>query len=450
MKKLLAKLLSVIPPGTHLVIGGTITLGLASYIQIAVAGYGLDGDARAAMSELWTLVMTLSLGLFFPVEQELTRIVAARAVRGEGVAPVLRRATAVTFGMIAVICLVLAAAAKPIAETFLHGQTSMVWAFAAAMGGMGLVYLTRGILAGLGRFNAYGASLAIDGGLRIVLAPALFVAGVHSPLAYGLVLAVAPLLAMLATLPSTVRGCLPGPPMRWSELFQNMSMMICASLLAQLVVNAAALSTSLLAPDDASLQTAIVNAGVLCRVPLFVFGSLQPTLMTGLSSSATSGDRPAFLKMLLQTCGVVGGLGLLAGVPAVLIGPWAIHIAFKSPNVLGSFDLFWFSAGTLFYMLAMVLGQALMAVHRHRMQLLGWVLGTAVLIGVTLVPGQVATRVELAYFLGSMVTAASMLVFLWRVPHGQVAARGSGSSGTRGRHRAGSRRSARQLNRYPV
>jgi len=444
---LVRRILSVIPPGTHLVIGGTITLGFASYVQISVAGFGLGGTDRAAMSALWSLVMTLSLGLFFPVEQELTRVVAARVVRGEGVAPVLRRATEVTLGMIAAIALVLGLAAKPIAHAFLHGETGMVWAFAAAMAGMGLVFLTRGILAGLGRFNAYGASLAVDGGLRIVLALALLLAGVHSPLAYGLVLAVAPLLATLITLPATLRGCLPGPRMGWSELLQNMSMMICASLLAQLVVNAAVLATGLLAPTDAGLQTAILNAGVLCRVPLFVFGSLQPTLMTGLSTTATSGDRPAFRRMLLQTCGVVGGLGLAGAVPAVLIGPWAIHRFFNAPQVLGSLDLFWFSAGTVFYMLAMVLGQALMAMHHHRMQLFGWVLGTAVLIGVTLVPGDVATRVELSYFLGSLATAASLLVFLWRVPGRQRVAEGNAAKGRGG---TGSRNSTRELNRYPL
>ena len=420
MNKLLRRLLAAIPPGTHLVIGGTVTLGLASYIQISVAGYGLDGTGRAAMSALWSLVMTVSLGLFFPVEQELTRVVAARAVRGEGVLPVLRRGTALTLGLIAAIALLLALAAGPVADEFLHGQTSLIWAFAAAVLGMGLAYLTRGILAGLGRFNAYGASLALDGGLRIVLALALLAAGVHSPLAYGLVLAVAPLAATFCTLPSTVRGCLPGPPISWSELFQNLSAMVVACLLAQVMVNAAVLATGLLAPHDTDLQFAVLNAGVLCRVPLFVFGSLQPTLMTGLSTTATSGDRPAFRRMLVQTCAVVGGLGLLGGVPAVLLGPWLIRVFFHAPNVLGDLDLFWFSAGTLFYMLAMVLGQALMAVRRHRAQLVGWVLGTVVLFGVIAVPGDVATRVELSYFLGTLATAVSMLVFLWRVPRGGV------------------------------
>jgi O-antigen/teichoic acid export membrane protein len=412
VKTALHRLLKVIPPGTHLIIGGTVTLGAASYIQIAAANHALVGPPQAAVSALWALVMTLSIGLFFPVEQELTRVVAARVVRGDGVMPVLRRATTVTLGMIGAIALVLAVAAGPVARLFLKGQTSLVWAFAAAMAGMGLVYLTRGILAGLGRFNAYGASLAIDGALRIVLALLLLACGVHSALAYGLVLAVAPLLAMVCTLPTTLRGCTPGKVMVWSELFENTGLLIGSSLLAQIVVNVPVLATGLLSPNDSPLQVAILNAGVVCRIPLFLFGSLQPTLMTGLSTAATSGDRRGFRRMLVQTCGVVAGLGLLGGVPAVLFGPWALRVFLGAPPVLGSLDMLWFSAGTVFYMLAMVLGQALVAMGRHRLQLVAWCAGTAVLLGVLFVPVATAVRVEMSYFLGSFVTALVLLGFV--------------------------------------
>ena len=411
---LLRKVLQAIPAGTELVVGGTVVLGAASYIQIAAAGYMLPAVTLSAVSVLWSLTMSLSLGLFFPIEQELTRAVAARVVRGEGAAPVLRRAAVLTVGLLALIGAALWLSAAQIARLFFAGQESFVWAFAGALAGMGLVFLTRGILAGLGIFRSYGISLALDGGLRIVLALGMALAGVHSALAYAGVLTVAPLAAMLLTLPATLRASHPGPPMPWSELSQNMGTLMCSSLLAQAVVNAAVLSVKLLSPAETALVTALLNAGVLARVPLFVFGSLQPTLMTGLSTTATSGDRPAFRRMLVQTCAVVGGLGALGGIPAVLLGPWLIRVLFHAPDVLGCLDFFWFSAGTLCYMLAMVLGQALIAMRRHRLQLLSWVLGTGVLIGITLAPGPLTTRVETAYAACALVTALTMLVALVR------------------------------------
>ncbi|WP_329564861.1 lipopolysaccharide biosynthesis protein [Kitasatospora sp. NBC_01266] len=413
MSNPLAKLLKVIPPGTHLVIGGTMILGAASYIQTSITGHAFTGDPKQALAELWTLVMTVSLGLFFPIEQELTRVVAARAVRGEGVAPVLRRAALLTLGLLAVIAAVLAAVAGPLANTFFGHDRSLVWAFGAALAGMALVYLTRGILAGLGLFNAYGVSLGLDGLLRILLAGGLYLAGSTSAVEYGLVLAMAPLVAMVCTLPTTLRGCRPGPAMAWGELFQNMTMMICASVLAQLVVNAAVITTALVTVDK-DLSFALLTAGMLCRVPLFVFGSLQPTLMTGLSTTATEGDRAGFRKMLLQTSAVIGGLGLLGTLGAVVAGPWVTSVLMGAKDLLGAMDFFWFSIGTMCYMLAMVLGQALLALGRHSRQMTAWLLGTAVLAGVTLIPGQVATRVEVAYAFGSLVTAIFMLLTLVR------------------------------------
>ncbi|MEZ0065494.1 O-antigen/teichoic acid export membrane protein [Streptacidiphilus sp. MAP12-20] len=411
----LAKLMRVIPPGTHLVIGGTVVLGAASYIQIAAAGHALSSDPRAAVAELWSLAMTVSLGLFFPVEQELTRVVAARVVRGEGVAPVLRRAAVLTVGLLAVLCGALAVAARPVADQFFKGDLGLVWAFGATLVGMGLVYLSRGVLAGLGLFDSYGRSLAYDGALRIVLALGLLAAGVHEAIAYALVLAAAPLLATVFTLRPVVRGCHAGPPMAWSELFQNMTLLMGACVLAQGMANAPVLALALLAPSDSDLTNAVLSAAVLCRIPLFIFGSLQPTLMTGLSTAATAGDRSGFRRMLLRTCGVITVLGLLGGVPSVLFGSWLIHVFFKAPNVLHFLDFFWFAAGTMCYMLALILGQALMAMDRHRLQLLGWIVGTAALVGATFIPGAAATRVEFAYFAGSAVTAAVLLVSLWRV-----------------------------------
>jgi O-antigen/teichoic acid export membrane protein len=113
---------------------------------------------------------------------------------------------------------------------------------------------------------------------------------------------------------------------------------------------------------------------------------------------------------------VVGGLGLLGGIPAVLFGPWLLRTLLGAPSVLGSSDLLWFSAGTVFYMLAMVVGQALVAMDRHRLQLVGWALGTAVLVGVSCIHGSVAVRVEVSYFLGSLVAALVMLAFVLRSP----------------------------------
>ncbi|MGW9155153.1 hypothetical protein [Streptomyces virginiae] len=120
----------------------------------------------------YLLVMSVGIGLFFPIEQELTRIVAARAVCGEGAAPVLRKAGLLTAGVLAVVLGALALFAGPIADRLFPGDQALVAVLGAALTGMALCYLTRGVLAGTGRFTAYGSPLAVDGGLRTVRRPA--------------------------------------------------------------------------------------------------------------------------------------------------------------------------------------------------------------------------------------------------------------------------------------
>ncbi|MFG2879573.1 hypothetical protein ACGFYU_31960 [Streptomyces sp. NPDC048337] len=413
MRTLLNKLTAALPPGTVAVAGGTVVLGAASYVHLGVAGHSLSTDAMANVSVLWTIVMSIGIGVFFPIEQELTRIVSARVVLGQGTAPVLRRATVLTAGILGATLLVLGLGARPIADLLFHGDRALVAALGGAFTGMAACYLTRGVLAGLGRFGAYGTQLAVDGGLRIVLAFGCAVLGLHSALAFSLVLAVAPVAATLVTLPALLRAVGPGEPIAWRELCNGLGLLVCATLLSQLVVNAAVMSTKLLAPSDSALIASLMSALVLARVPLFVFGSLQASLLSGLTAAFTAGDRVAFWAMLRRIAMVVGLLGLLGGVPATVLGPWLIEVLFGAKDpVLGSFDFFLLSAGTVAYMFAMVLGQALMVFKRHNLQLLCWALGTAVLVGITLIPGEVALRVIVAYALGSVATVLAMLAAL--------------------------------------
>ncbi|WP_327253446.1 lipopolysaccharide biosynthesis protein [Streptomyces sp. NBC_01244] len=409
----LGRIASTLPPGTLLVISGTVVLGAASYIHLMAAGHSLDTDGMAALSVLWTILMSVGIGLFFPVEQELTRIVAAHRVAGTGVSGVLRQIAGLTLGMLVLLAAGLAWATPLLADTFFNGHTEMVGALGLAFAAMGIGNICRGVLAGLGRFGPFGRQLGIDGVLRIGLAVGFALAGVRSPLAFALILTVAPLAAALATSVPVFRGLGRGPFDRWPGLLGGLGPLVVSTLLSQVVVNAAVVSTKLLAPEDGALVAGLLNAIVLARVPLFVFGSLQASLLSGLSTAAAAGDRAGFSRLLGRTSLVVTALGLAGGVPATLFGPWLIEVLFKAEAGLGHAVFFWISAGTLFYMLAMVLGQALLVLHEHRLQLLGWAVATLVLTGATLLPGEVSTRVSLAYALASLAAVVGMAAALW-------------------------------------
>ncbi|MEE1784434.1 hypothetical protein PUR71_16215 [Streptomyces sp. SP17BM10] len=409
-----ARLLGALPPGVRLVAGGTVVLGASSYIFLALAGHGLDTTQVAGVSMLWTLVMSVGYGLFSPVELELNRLVAARDVAGHGPGPAIRRVLLATAAVLAVVLAGVAAAARPIADRFFSGDIGLVAGMGGALIGLAVSSVARGALAGLGRFGSYGLQLGVDGGLRIGLAALIPLFGVHSAFAFSLILVVAPLAASVIGMRSVLADRRGGPAPAWRDVATGLGLLTGSTLLAQLMVNAAVVSVGVLSPSSKALIAALLNAVVLARVPLFAYAAIQASLVSSLSGAAAAGNHAEFRKVLLRTGGIVALMCTAAGVPTVILGPWAIRLFFKAQDVLGSADFLWLSLGTLCYMLATVFGQALLSLGRHQRQLLSWLAGTVVLVAVTAVPGAIATRVELAYLAGAAVSAAAMLWALAR------------------------------------
>ncbi|MFG2818809.1 lipopolysaccharide biosynthesis protein [Kitasatospora sp. NPDC048365] len=419
----IAKVFAALPPGVRLILGGTVVLGASSYIYLALAGYSLDATDVAGVSVLWTVVMSVGYGLFTPVELELNRIVSARDVEGHGPLPAVRRVALFTAGVLTLVLALVAAFARPLADRLFSGDLGLVLGLGGAMVGLAVSSVVRGVLAGLGLFRPYGTQLAVDGGLRIGLAALLPLAGLHSALAFSLILVVAPLAASLIGLRQVLADRRGGPAPAWGGVSRGVGLLIGSTLLSQLMVNAAVVSVKLLSPDDVVLVGALLSAVVLARVPLFAYAAIQASLVSTLSGSAAAGDHGEFRRTLLRTTAVVGLMCTAAGVPTVVLGPWLIQLLFNAGPALGCLDFLWLVLGTLCFMLATVFGQALLSLGRHQQQLLSWLAGTAVLVLVTLGPGDVGTRAELGYLAGAAVSAAGMLWSLFRsLPAGRPSA----------------------------
>jgi len=409
-----AAALGLLPQGTLAVGAGLIGLGAGMFIHLAVAGHSLPASGMAALSVLWSIVFLLGLGVFLPVEQELIRLVAARTAVGEGVTGAVRRICALSAVILAVISVPLAVAAGPLARLLFGGDTVMVAELGSACLAMAVTTVCRGTLAGQGRFGAYGGQLAADGGARAALACALGLAGSHSAAAFGLILTVAPLLSAAMTLRPLLADLRPGPAPPWRATSGRLAMLIATMLLAQVIINVAVISARLLSPGDPAVVGALLAALVLARVPLFVFTSLQTALLPGLSGAIAAGDPARFRLLLRRSCAIVVALGVAGGLPAVILGPWLTQVLFGAQPVLGHASFAWLALGTLCYMLALVLGQGAMALTRHRDQLLSWLAGVTVLAVITLIPGEVTTRVVAAYAAGCGTVAAALAIALLR------------------------------------
>jgi O-antigen/teichoic acid export membrane protein len=263
--------------------------------------------------------------------------------------------------------------------------------------------------------------LGLDGGLRIALALGFGVLGVDSATWYCAILIIAPVLAALVTLPR-IDAPGAGSGVSWGNLARGLGILTVAALLSQIVVNIGVINVKLLDPGDAQLGIALLSALTLVRIPLFVFASLQASLLPGLAAALARGDRAGYQRMLLRTLGVVSALGVIGGLVMVSIGPWLIQVLFDAPGLLTRADFGWLAAGTLAYLWAVVLGQGVLAQGNHRDQSLAWLAGVIALIGVTMLPGSVAQRVEYGYAAGSLVVALGMAVALWLASRREPAA----------------------------
>lgn len=405
--------LGVLPTGTLPVAAGLAVLGAGSYAHLAFADHTLGATGKADVSELWSVVYLIGLGIFFPVEQELIRLVAARKAAGDGIAPVVRRGCMLAGGIFLATLVPLAAAGRVITDRLFDGDAGMLAALAGGFAALAVISVSRGVLAGMGRFPSYGSQLAIDGGLRIVFAAALGAAGIRSAVAFGLILTAAPLLSAVLTLPPVLRDLRPGPAIAWAQLCRGLGLLIGTMVLAQLVANIAVINVKLLSPGHPAVVAALLAAVVLARVPLFVFASLQASLLPGLADAIAVGELTRFRQLVIRGSGIVTALGLVGGVPAVIAGPFLIRVLFAARPVLGWTDFALLASGTLCYMLAMVLGQGAMALSRHRDQLLAWIAGTVVLGVITFLPGEVKLRVEAAYALSSLTVAGALALVLF-------------------------------------
>ena len=395
-----------------------VVAGLTAYLFLAVSGQVLGSERYSALAVLWAVAFAAAPGFFQPLEQELARAIAARRARRMGSAPVIQRG-AMTGGVTAaalVVVIVLAALLFPVVDSLFDGETLLVWALAIMLVGYFLEHMTRGVLAGNDRFRPYGLLVGSEGILRVAACAVLAVIGFESAGPYGLLIAIMPFVAVAIALTGQ-RGLLePGPPASWTEISVNIGLLVAGSALALALLNAAPVVVKLLSSESESEQASWLFAGmILSRVPLYFFQAIQATFVPELSGQHGAGEHAAFREGLRKLTIAVVAIGTVSVIGSAILGPWAVRTFFGSDFQLGVRDMALLALGSSTYMLALTLGQALIALEHHGRFALGWVVGVvAFLVAVVVSGSDVLVRAEIAYVIGALVALVTMTVLLWR------------------------------------
>ena len=340
---------------------------------------------------------------------------ALRRVDGLGGGrPVIARAALIGSSLL-VCLLVLTFSLGPLINRVLFdGQTLLLIAFALALVGYFVLSLTWGVLAGSGRFRSYALAQSGDGVFRIVICIGLALLGVHSAGPYGLVMGLTPTLAALLVFRRNSDLLEPGPPAPWRDLSRALGWLLLASVGSQLLANTSILAIKVLATHREQAEAGhFLAAVVITRIPLFLFGAVQGSLLPRLAALARAQQFVQFRSGLKRLFALVIVIGVLATVVCLAIGPELMRILFGSRYVLSADDLAILAAGSGAYMLALAIAQALIALGMHARSSVGWLIGTGVFILVTALGSSLVRRVEIGFLAGAVVAVVVPGLLLW-------------------------------------
>jgi O-antigen/teichoic acid export membrane protein len=398
-----------LPEGTLEVGVGLAIAGVTAYGFTVVAARALGPTDYAPLSVLWAMVFVAGPGFFLPIEQEVSRALAARRARGVGTGPVIRRAA--LFGaLIALLLFVAMLVLSPILVSHLFsGDWLLFVGLVLGMLGYCVEHLARGTYSGLGRFRPYSVVVGGEALLRFLACVLLAVAGVGYAGWYGLALGVAPVVAVIISMRGQHGMVTEGPDAPWSELSGALGALLIGSVLAMVLVNGGPIAMQILAGDDQQeLVSQFFTAVIIARIPLFLFQAVQAALLPKLSALASAGKFDEFRIGFRKLVTVVAGVGSVAVVAAFLIGPWAISLLYGPEFDLTHRTVGLLAAGSVLFMLAQAMAQAVIALGGHTKMALCWLAAVATFVIVTAAGTDLYLRVEVGLLAGCAVACLGM------------------------------------------
>jgi O-antigen/teichoic acid export membrane protein len=207
-----------------------------------------------------------------------------------------------------------------------------------------------------------------------------------------------------------------GPDAPWSELSANLGYLLFGSLFAQVLGYSQFLGAQLLASSGQRSAVADFIVGLfLSRIPIVLFQAVQAVLLPRLASLASAGRNQDFVDSVRRLVVAVLAIGALGVVAGGTVGPPVGQILFGAKFHLGNVDLALLTAGSVLFILALTLAQALIALLGHARAMAAWLVGILVFAVTTLVASNdLFLRVELGSLAGAGAAVLVMGIHLTR------------------------------------
>lgn len=412
LRKIRALCVDSLPAGGIPIAVGVAVLALTSYGYLAIASRALDAVAFAQIAVLWSIVFTLGPGIFAPLEMETSRLVAGRRSSTQvGASGVQGQMMVIAVLMAAAVTLLVLFSGPLYVERFFDGAWVFVLAIAVSAPTFAVVYVLRGRLLGQQKFGRYGAALAAEGFGRVAGASVLMGALGGTPGAYAVILVCAPVFS----LPFFLFSHGPRAALVVRESASAVGLLVTATLLGQLLLNAGPIAVKLLATEaDAAVAGLFLSGLIVARAPIFVFAAIQPALLPRLSLLVRDGDGAALSDVIGRISWTVVWAGGVASVLAVAFGPRVVTLLFGGSAILSGRVMGLLFATALLYVLALLCSQAIVALSGHRELAGAWTSGVVGFVALLFFGEDLLVRVSLALFVGTGITAGYMGLLLRR------------------------------------
>jgi O-antigen/teichoic acid export membrane protein len=396
-------------------LAGLLVNGVATYAFLALTARSVGAASFSTVSVLWATLFLVGLGCFVPFEQEGTRVVAEHRERGTGSLAEVQRIGTVGLGLLVAIDLLLVLSAPWLAGTLFRGDAGFVLLVAIGLPGLLGAYLTRGVLAGAGRYLRLGVFYAVEGAARLGAAMVLAAAGVRSGWSYGLTIGLGSLVAAGVCLIGIRRPVERGtaPPLR--TVVRPLAQLMATTLLIALMMNLGPIAVEVLAgPDEVEIAGVFLSGLVIARVPLFLLQAIQALVLPRLTRLATAKRMAEFRRELRWILAAMLLFTVVAVVGSALLGP-AVHRALFGAQYadLGGVDMAMLTASSMLMMLVFTINQAQIALSDQGRTAYPWLAGVVAFVVVVLASGpDLLRRVELGLVVGNavvVVTAGALL-----------------------------------------
>jgi O-antigen/teichoic acid export membrane protein len=415
--------------GARILSIGIASTGIFTFAYFAVASHVLPAAEYGAISLLWAVLFVVISVIYRPVEQLLSRTIAQRRALGVTGGHRLRVPLVVQGGFAAAFLVAALALRGPIEGAF-DGSTTLYVVFVGATLAYAASYFARGYLAGHQWFALYGGLVLFESLSRFCFPVAVAVGLVAGQAAVALGILVAPLVSLCVVPWALARHAAPAPgappPEAGLTLRAGAGFALGVAgiqLSEQALLNAAILSAG--ATAGTATAGLVFNALLVARAPLFLFQSVQTSLLPHLSGLEATAGGAAFARAVRITVLAIAGFAGAVALGLLVLGPFAMGLVFGDGDSYGRVGLAVVAVGMGFHLGAGTLNQAALARGRARPAAVAWLVSAAAFVAWLLVPaiGDQLLRAEVGYA-GAAALLCTLLWALYRRGAPRVAADG--------------------------